>query len=1079
MTTTDHKMTTASRGERKLAVLLFADLSGYTRLCRTLDPEDVAATVLPLLADVRAAVTAEGGTATGVAGDGFLAVFGAPVAHVDIADRAVRAAVEMRRVVHARSIELSSMPIPDIHIGITAGEVLAYPSDDPSGLSFIGPAINLAARLSDAATAGTILIDDNVRRLLSEPVDVGASRDLIVQGHEEGVQAWEVLGTAPVATVPADLPFVGREQFLRRLDSAWEISQLNELARLIRLVGEAGIGKSTIARHWLRRRRGAVHVWINCLDVPFGEHVNELLRQLRSLSGVATPEPPEPKLSTVGAYAPSPKEDVAVRAREVVRLLHHVGRDGIAIVLDDFQHADDELRGVIDALLTARMPLPVVILCPCRVEELDDVRDSNRFAVPPLDDASVAALVTATLGAPPPDDVVEALLRRAEGRPLAALQSSAYLVETGTVAVQDDKCVVIQPQQLSDLPDTMRLFVAGRLDRLPPAEKQFIQELSAVGTNVGVELIERLFGTEAQTLLNSLVARGFLVRTETRVGFSHGVVHEVAYASLPRAVRARLHRRMVEENPDVDEATRALHARRWAASAVESSPVDRRQAVSAALRYTCRHARTLYSAHVRNAYAEARTVRLLLEDEARNAPSEAAQLLVLIANCDIHGGRYDDALAGATRAIQICQEAATDPALLVAALCAQGEALSQLRHYQSARQSLDEAGRVAAEAGDDVGRGRALRLLGDTYRHSDSLTLLELTEEAFDILAASGDDQGAAEAARTMAYWLSVSTTPRLQRWIDEAEQRTPTEDVRGRVELARTHGYAAAARLDFGTAREQARLCRDLGNELGIGDVTVDGLIIGIESAAALGLLNESIALLSELEGIGNRRAEPRVRHMAAVIGLQPLQRAGALERAREAIAQATAMRDAFGPPETMMAAAATGLAARDRGSWAEAMEHLEVALGASDAAGFALTSLVLRLELVVCSALRGAPSPDAAEVGELAQTGGAPAIASMARAAMELCAASPSTFETAATVQEAAIRADACALHLERRGEHATAAWVDAAAQWARLGQTVFLARAQARAGDRAAAEQTLDAIGAEDEGRAWSLEGAALQR
>ena len=96
-----------------------------------------------------------------------------------------------------------------------------------------------------------------------------------------------------------------------------------------------------------------------------------------------------------------------------------------------------------------------------------------------------------------------------------------------------------------------------------------------------------------------------------------------------------------------------------------------------------------------------------------------------------------------------------------------------------------------------------------------------------------------------------------------------------------------------------------------------------------------------------------------------------------------------------------------------------------------------------------------------------------------MELCAASPSTYETASFLQETAVRADACALHLERRGEDATGAWVDAAAQWARLGQTVFLARAQARAGDRAAADQTLDAIGAEDEGRSWALEGAATQR
>ena len=1071
-TTPTTPVTSAARGERRLAALLFADLSGYTRLCRTLDPEDVAATVLPLLADIRAAVVAAGGIATAVAGDGFLAVFGVPLSATDIADRAAQAALEMRRIVRARSVEWRDLPVPDIHIGLTAGEVLAFPSDDPSGLSFIGPAINLAARLSDAAVAGSILVDENFRRLLSDPASLGAPRDHVLQGHEEGVRAWELIAAEPVASMAANPPFVGREQFLRRLDAAWNISQLSELARLIRLVGEAGIGKSTVARQWLRRRPEARHVWVDCLNVPFGRHVDELLRQLRSFSTPESPEEPTASSVTASVYTARPDEDVSLRVREVVRLLHYVGRAGIAIVLDDYQHADEELRGVVDALLVARMPVPVVIVCPCRPEELDDVRDSSRFALPPLDDEAVAELVTATLGARPPEDVLEALVSRAEGRPLAALQSSAYLVDTGTVAVHDDKCVVVQPQRLAELPDSMRLFVAGRLDRLPPTQKQMIQELSAVGTSVDADVANRLFGTERAALLPDLVTRGFLVPSDAGVRFSHGVVHEVAYASLPRSVRARLHRRMVEEDVCSDGATRARHARRWASSATETSPNERHEAVASALRYTREHAESLFAAHVRNAYAEARTVRSLLDEDASTAPADAARLHVLLAGCEIHAGRYDDALASAGRAVALCKEHDLNASINVAALCAQGEALSMLRHYQSARQALDEALNLADERGDKSGRGRALRLLGETYRHSDSSRLLTLTEEAYDVFVECNDDAGAAEAARTMAYWLSVSVTPRLQRWVDEADRRTPARDVRGRLELARTRAFAANARFDYAAARDQGAACRSLGAELGVSDALVDGFVIGVESAAALGLLDESLRLLGELESYAQSRGEARVRQMVAAFGLQPLQRAGETARAREAATQTLAFRDAFGPPEAMMASGALGLAARDRGAWTEALQHLQSALSASEAAGFSLTSLVLRAELVLTACLLGVPSSEADIVVELSHAGGAPAVASLARAAMELLAGSPSTYAAAATLQEAGVRADACALHRGQRGMDATPAWRDAAAQWSRLGLTVYLARAQARSGDHAAAEQTLDAIGAEDEGRAWAL-------
>lgn len=1070
MTTVSEAATTPTRGERRLAVLLFADLSGYTRLCRTLDPEDVAATVLPLLADVRAAVSAEGGLATGTAGDGFLAVFGVPVSHTDIADRAVRAATEMRRIVHARSIALSDLTVPDIHIGITAGEVLAYPSDDPSGFSFIGPAINLAARLSDAASAGCILVDDELRRLLSDSSCLTSPRDLVLQGHEEGVRVWD-LEPAPVLVARGDVPFVGRHDLLERLDLAWAQTPASRQPRVVHLVGEAGIGKSTLLREWAQRRAALPVAWVNCVDVARGAQVEEVMHQLWSLTHAqqGLPRPPARR-----SFVNPSGEDIRLQAREVLHALREFGEAGVAIVIDDFQAADDELRAVVEVLPDLKTPAPTLILCATRSDDGRELGDpgGESIVVPPLDDAAVTELVTSAIGAPPPAPVVNALLTRAEGHPLAALQSSAYLVESETVVVRDERCELVHPQQLAELPGSTRLFVAGRLDRLPPSEKQLLQEMSALGTTLASDLVTRLFGAQTEPVVSALVARGFIVRDDADVRFSHGLVHEVAYASLPRSVRARLHRRIVEEQAVSDSASRALHARRWATNASETSPGERRMAIACALRETLAHSESLYVGHVRNAAAEAKTVRPLIDEDATVAPAESARLLALLANCDIRAGRYDEALSEAARAIDLARTHALGAGVLVAALSAQGEALSLLRHYQSARQSLEEALHLAEASADDAGRGRALRLLGDTYRHSDSVRLLSLTEEAFDVLAACGDEQGAADAARAMAYWLSVSTAPRLQRWVDEAERRTSPDDVCGRLDLARTRAFAAAARLEPEVAREQGRQCRELGAELGISDALVEGLMVGIESAAALGMVGEALDLLAELQALATARAEPRLRQMSAVFGLQPLQRAGAADRVQDAVGQAIALRDAFGPPETMMAAAALGLAARDRGAWAESLEHLQVALAAADAAGFALSALMLRAELVLTSALLGVTAPDAGDVIERAESGGAPAVASYTRAAVALLDDEANPDAAAATLLEAAVRADARALRLERAGDDACAAWSDAAAAWGRLGLTVFLARAQARAGDRAAAERTLDAIGGDTEGRTWAL-------
>jgi adenylate cyclase len=161
---TEDRPADAVRSERKLVTLLFADLSGFTALVSSMDPEEVHAFVRPGLASLQRIVEDHGGTVPQVMGDGFMAIFGVPAAHEDDPERAVRAALAVRD--HARELRRrgTGTPFPEIHAGITSGEVMVAPSGEAAGFAVVGDAVNTASRLADHARPGQVLVDEETRR---------------------------------------------------------------------------------------------------------------------------------------------------------------------------------------------------------------------------------------------------------------------------------------------------------------------------------------------------------------------------------------------------------------------------------------------------------------------------------------------------------------------------------------------------------------------------------------------------------------------------------------------------------------------------------------------------------------------------------------------------------------------------------------------------------------------------------------------------------------------------------------------------------------------------------------------------
>ncbi|MDQ1694763.1 MAG: hypothetical protein QOJ03_116 [Frankiaceae bacterium] len=1065
--------------ERKLAVLMFADLTGYTELCRRLDPEDVATTVHPLMAAMRRAVEAEGGVVPSTAGDGFMAVYGVPAARADLAGRALRSADAIRALIARHNEAVVAFRIPDVHIGIAAGEVLVVPSEEAIGWSLIGNAVNLASRLCDAAGPDEVLVDGQFRALAGPATFTGQQRTVTVSGVGDDLSVWTVeRSVSRSATAVTSVAFVDRREALQRLDREWEETTTLGISRVLAVAGETGIGKSRLLGHWLERGEHA-HVWTWC---GAADRTSALASMVETVATVA-PARAAGALERVRATTQpasaglraDPFPAVVASAREIMEAA--VAEAPLIIVLDDAHLADPSLLGFVDDLRHR----------PIRGAALVVVTWRNDEAVPPwtpelelnpLGDADAADLVVAALGARPPAELTDAVVARIGGHPLMALQSAAYLIESGVVTIADEHCELRSAEAMEALPTSLRLFVAARIDRLPADDKAALQELSTFGERIDEVMLQRLAGAHVTAAVPRLIDRGLLRTAESGFRFAHGLVQQVAYSSLPRSVRAELHRRHWQSQDLLATGQRMFHALRWA-DCVSSTDVDMtRAAVAAALHASEAHATLLFATQAAAAHATVRQIGGLLEDNAVRFPAEACRLHTLASRSLLEMGRFEESLHAADRALEAAGMAGPPGGALLRAFLARGHALSRLRRFQAARQTLDDALALSEQLDDQIGRGQALRLMGDTWRHSSFPDFMALTEQAHDILATAGDREGSTECACILAYLTSTSAPARFERWRSAAAAAVDRSDARGQLWLARADAEAAHIRLDHDAAATAAATSIELGELLGSTDGIADGLRTTVLSMTQLGRLPEALDAFERLRTLAVANANPRMRIVAAAGGCLALLRSGRLTEALDEYNHAVNAVSGFGASEATEVMGLAASIARDRGQWSVAARHIRQAMEGAQSMTSAMDLLSARVAEAIIFAEGGEPSgPDylarlAAEAVDL----GAPALGGLAAAAAEqqrLAADQQAVMPgPGATLEELAIRADTAGLLAERSGSDVAAAWGRAAAAWGRLGDSIWLARAHYRAGASAAAEEALVRIGADDEGRGWAL-------
>ncbi len=568
-------------GERRHATVLLADISGYTALCVRLDAEQVQ-DLIGRFYDVTDRIVAEyGGHVIDHAGDGTLAVFGAPIAHGNDSERAVKAALAMHS--QARTIEdPSGVPIA-LHVGIASGEVVAATIAAAGQSKYVvtGEAVNLAARINALAQEGQTLLAQPVWNAVSEAVDAAPLGPVQLKGLDQPVAVWRVTGLRHASRQRGAL--VGRRPQLQQLLELLHATHARGAGTAVLVRGQAGIGKSRLVEEVLQQAEDRGYVCHRGLVLDFGvakreECVAAVLRQ------VLQAQPPGDEASLREAleqavaggqvigdepmfvneildlpHAPAQRaafdamdnERRAQRIREtfVAIVGRAVSRGPRLVLIEDIHWASPELLKhlVLLARLAARGPLMLLL--------------TSRHEGDPLGGAWQAAggeqhPITIDLGPLSPEESRELARQLVDSREDIALQCVAR--SEGNPLFLRQLLRNVAESQSSSIPASIQSLVLARMDRLAPADKNALQAASVLGKRFAIEPLRALLD-DARYACDALLDADLLRPEGDGFVFAHALIREGVYASLLNARKRALHRRAAEIYGEGEPLLRCEH----------------------------------------------------------------------------------------------------------------------------------------------------------------------------------------------------------------------------------------------------------------------------------------------------------------------------------------------------------------------------------------------------------------------------------------------------------------------------------------------------------------------------------------
>jgi class 3 adenylate cyclase/tetratricopeptide (TPR) repeat protein len=870
----------AARELRKTVTVLFCDVTGSTTLGERLDPESLRRVMARYFEAVKALIERHGGTVEKFIGDAVMAVFGVPVLHEDDALRGLRAAAEMGQAVTGLNEELERDygTTLELRIGVNTGEVVTGTSERLA----TGDAVNVAARLEQAASPGEVLLGEETFRLARDAVVAEPVEPLALKGKTEPVTAFRlvaVLADAPAVARRADASMVGRERELDRLHDAFSQALRDRSCQLFTLLGAAGVGKSRLAHEFLAGLEDATVVHSRCLSYGEGITYWPVVGVLKQLLG----DEPRARLVELGADELAAETILGVLgeveavgstdeiAWAVRKLLEAAADDQpLVVVIDDVHWGEPALLDLIEHIADLSRDASMLLLCMARPELLDrrpawagGKLNATTVLLEPLAAPETDRLIDNLVAGARMDTELRARISEAaEGNPLFVEEMIALLRESpaGEVIV----------------PPTIQALLAARLDQLDAAERGVLECGSVEGRVFHRGAVHALAPNEQElpTRLAALVRKELVrpdraqIAGEEAFRFRHLLIRDAAYDALPKAIRAELHESLAgwleEHGHDLVELDEILgfhleQAYRYRGElgplTDEAGAVGARAAMYLALAGGKAHARGDASAAVnlftRAAAATPAGARSRLElltelgqalFDAGDFTSAEAALKEAVETAEAGG---DLALAARARVSRLALDARIDPAI------------DMDRHRRETERLIEQL----EQAGDQLGLARAWLLMADVNNsYCRGAEMGECAKRALRYARSCGALREEADSL----FWQAAAGI-----WgpLPAEEGRRQCEQIlaesRGRL-LVESAGRAGIAFADAMQGRiEDARgqvaasrsILKDLGQRLSYGATSIDEgeieLLAG-DAEAAERVLREGFELLESIGETG-----------------------------------------------------------------------------------------------------------------------------------------------------------------------------------------------------------------------------------
>ena len=853
--------------ERRVVSVLFADLVGFTTLSETRDAEQVRDLLSRYFETARQVIGSYGGTVEKFIGDAVMAVWGAPVAFEDDAERAVRSALDLVEAVQAIGEEIGA-PL-QVRSGVLSGEAAVTLGASNQGM-VAGDLVNTASRLQSVAPPGTVLVGESTRLAAADAIAFEPAGEQLLKGKAAPVPAFRALRVVAQRggvgrSEGLEAPFVGRGPELRMLKDFHVATGAERRPRLVSIVGQGGIGKSRLVWEFLKYMDGVTEVvyWHEGRSPAYGEGISfwalaEMVRSRAQITDADDPATARAKLRAsldewVGDEAE--RRWMEPRLRQLLGVLEtseaeerpdreslfaawrvyfeRIAEKGVVIlVFEDLQWADDGLLDFIDHVLDWTRDKPIYVIGLTRPELLDrrsdwgaGRRNFTSLVLEPLTGDEMRELL-AGLAPGLPDGAVERILERAEGIPLYAVETVRMLLADGRLAVEGG---VARPTgDLTELsvPASLHALIASRLDGLEAGDRSLIQAASVIGKTFSAEAVAAVAGLgpdEVGSQLRGLVRREMLtLEADPRspehgqYGFVQGLLREVAYGTLARADRRRFHLAAARyfETLD-DEGIAGALAEHYVAAYRAQPDGPEGEAVAAqarvALRGAAERARSLGSyIQALRFFERALEVTTDPADEyaLRNAAGEVA----------LFAGLADEPHEHTARALVLARSLGDDRERILNATLERAFALGVTGQMAEDAQLLEaaqeefrdlEGTRIWVRLCSELARAHLLLTGSDKALEVVDETLpmaerLELTRELLELLITRG--AALAGLGRPREGMVTLIGAVSMASAAD-----IPTAELRGRVNLS----YAAASEdpdLAYRTAREGLELSSRLG---------------------------------------------------------------------------------------------------------------------------------------------------------------------------------------------------------------------------------------------------------------------------